>query len=168
MRSRIIRSWGGSQALRDCLASLLAMEAIRPSSEIYIISPWISNSPVIDNRHNKFSNIFPFIESKTIYLSDILLTYSWRGSKVRLICNPESKVTRDFLRLLGDKVQHKVLTDNHEKGMVTDNFYLHGSMNFTFSGMHINGECIRVTTGMSDISSALISARSRWEESIST
>ncbi|GBF31833.1 aspartokinases [Desulfocucumis palustris] len=166
MYSRVIRSQGGSQALKDCLASLLALEAIRPSREIYIISPWISNAEIITDHHSKFANLFPFITSKKITLADILLTFAWRGSTVRLICNPSQKSTSEFLGLLGGKVEHKVLSDNHEKGMVTDNFYLHGSMNFTYSGIYINGECVRITTEQPDISSALISVRARWEESV--
>lgn len=166
MHSRVLRSQGGSQALKDCLVSLLTLEEVRPSREIYIISPWISNAVVIEDHHSKYTNLFPFITSKKITLADILLTYVWRGSIVRLICNPSQKYTRDFLDLLGNQVEYRVLNDNHEKGMVTDNFYLHGSMNFTYSGIYINGECIRITTEQPDISSALISVRARWEESI--
>lgn len=165
MYSRIIRSQGGSQTLKDCLVSLLALEAICPSKEIYIISPWISNAEIIADHHSKFTNLFPFIVSKKITLADILLTYVWRGSIVRLICNPEHKSTKSFLEILGNRVEYKTLTDNHEKGMVTDNFYLHGSMNFTYSGIYINGECVRITTEQPDINSALISVRARWEES---
>jgi len=165
MSSRVIRSHGGSRILIDCLSSLLALEAVSPSEEIYIISPWISNSPIIDNRYNAFVDVFPFIESKIVYLADILKTFLWRGSKVRLICNPGHKQTKEFLDMLGSRAKYRNLTDNHEKDMITDNFYLHGSMNFTFSGININGECIRVTTKRADISSAVISARSRWEES---
>ncbi len=166
MYSRVVRSQGGSQALTDCLASLLALEAVYPSREIYIISPWISNAEIIADHHSKFTNLFPFITSRKITLADILLTYVWRGSTVRLICNPGQKSTREFLELLGSQVEYKVLSDNHEKGMVTDNFYLHGSMNFTYSGIYINGECVRITTEQADISSALISVRARWEESV--
>lgn len=165
MYSRVIRSQGGSQALKDCLVSLLALEAIYPSREIYIISPWISNAEIISDHHSKFTNLFPFVTSKKITLSDVLLTYVWRGSTVRLISNPANKSTQDFLELLGNQVEYKALNDNHEKGMVTDNFYLHGSMNFTYSGIYINGECVRITTEQSDINSALISVRARWEES---
>jgi hypothetical protein len=165
MYSRVIRSQGGSQALKDCLASLLTLEAVQPSKEIYIISPWISNAEIIIDYHSKFADLFPFNTSKKITLADILLTYVWRGSTVRLICNPNQKSTSEFLELLGRQVEYKVLSDNHEKGMVTDNYYLHGSMNFTYSGIYINGECVRITTEQPDISSALISVRARWEES---
>ena len=166
MSSRLIYSQGGNQALRDCLISMFSLEVIHPSKEIYIISPWITNAEIIDDQHLHFGNLFPFASSKKITLADILLTFAWRGSSVRLICDPDNQYTKEFLALLGNQVECKVLDENHEKGMMTDNFYLHGSMNFTYSGIYINGERVRVTTKQSDINSALISVRARWEESI--
>lgn len=164
MPSRIIRSHGGSQILLDSLVSLLTLEAMNPSKEIYIISPWLSNSPLTDNRNNKLSTICPFLNTRTVYLSDLLFTYAWRGTKVRLICKPEHKYTHDFLNLMGDKVEYRVLDDNHEKGLFTNMFYLHGSMNFTFYGINVNSECIRVTTEQAEVNAALLAARARWEE----
>jgi hypothetical protein len=166
MPSRMIRSHRDSQMLKDSLSSFLSLEMVKPSKEIYIISPWIGNSPIFDNTYNQFKDMFPFVESNTIYLSDVLLTLSWFGSKVRLICNPDHKHTGDFIQLLGNKVEYRLLEDNHEKGLFTENFYLHGSMNFTYFGININGECIRITTTTSEVNSAFISARSRWEESV--
>lgn len=169
MPNRMIRSHRESRILVDSLATLLSLEGIMPSKEIYIISPWISNSPIIENDYNKFLDIFPFSQGNRIYLADILCTYIFKGSKVRLICNTDNKSTKEFINQIkrnpqGEKIEIRRLRDNHEKGMVTDNFYLHGSMNFTFSGININGENIRIVTEQPDINSALLSVRSRWEE----
>ena len=164
MPSRIIRSHRGAKVLKDCLTSLMAMEAVQPSEEIYFISPWMTNSPVIDNSCNNFSALFPFSDSRILYLADILLTFSWAGSKVRLISNLDDSRTADFLKILGDKVECRMLENNHEKGMVTANFYLHGSMNFTFSGININGESIRITTERPEVNAAMLSVRERWKE----
>ncbi|MFW6030291.1 MAG: phospholipase D-like domain-containing protein DpdK [Halanaerobiales bacterium] len=167
MSSRIIRSNGGSKLLLDNLSSLLISESINPSEEIYIISPWITNYPLINNENNKCSSIFPFAESNQIYLADIIETWAWKGSKVRIICDPNNKWTQGFIDLLDNKVgniEYKILEDNHEKGFVTDNFYIHGSMNFTYSGIFINGERIRITSNRSEISEVLISIKARWKD----
>lgn len=166
MPSRMIRSHRGSQTLKDSLSSYFALEMVKPSKEIYLISPWIGNSPIFDNSYNQVSDLFPFAESKTIYLSDVILALTWLGCKVKLICNPEHKNTGEFLNLLGNKVEYRLLEDNHEKGLISENFYLHGSMNFTYFGININGECIRITTNVNEINSASISVRARWEEAI--
>jgi len=164
MSSRIIRSHRGAKVLKDCLTSILALEATRPSDEVYIISPWMSNSPVVDNTGDNFSALFPFANSRIVYLADMLMTFAWAGSKVRLISNLDDPRTSDFLHLLGDSIEYKMLQDNHEKGMITSNFYLHGSMNFTYSGININGESIRITTEGPEVSKAMLAVRERWKE----
>jgi len=165
MASRIIRSHRGSQYLLDTLVSFIALEAIKPSREIYIVSPWISNAPLINGVTQGLRDVFPFAITETIRLADVLGMFAWAGSKIRLICDPSTSRTQELLAILGTRVEYRALSDHHEKGFVTDNFYIHGSMNFTFNGIHINGECVRVTTDLPEISSALLAARSRWEES---
>lgn len=164
MLSRTIRSHGGTQSLKDCLSTLLSLEIIEPSQEIYLISPFLSNTPIMDNRFKQYSDLLPIVEGNFIYLSDIIKTLAWKKVKIRIICNPERKETKDFLKLLGSDVEIRELKNNHEKGLVTSNFYIHGSMNFTYSGININGENVRVTFLTAEVNQALMSARARWEE----
>jgi len=163
--SRIIRSHGGSYALLDALASLFILEAMQPGTELYLISPWLSNSRIIENSYGRVGQVFPFLNGDMVYLADFLSTCAWRGCKVRLICNPEHRITMDFIRSLGANIETRVLTDNHEKGLIGSHFYIHGSMNFTYHGIYINGESVRITTDTAEVNSALLSARMRWEES---
>lgn len=169
MTSRMIRSHGGAQVLKDCLISLFAIELLKPSKEIYLISPWVSNSPLLDNRHGAFDCLFPQISSSVIRLADVLETMADQGSRVRLICDLQDENTRRFRDQLGSRtrINFRQLYNNHEKGLFTDHLYLHGSMNFTFRGIHINGECIRITTSPSYVKQAMLSARARWEEALS-
>jgi len=160
----MIRSHGGSSQLLDCLGSLLALEAVAPGKEIYVISPYISNAPIFENSRHYWSALFPLAGSGVIYFADILEMFAWRGSKVRLICEPAHSQTREFLQAYGKSFENRSLRDNHEKGLITGSFYLHGSMNFTYSGVKINGERVEIKTGRPDISAALIAARARWEE----
>jgi PLD-like domain len=164
MYNRVIRSHGGSQALKDCLISLFVSETANPSREIYLISPFLSNSPIINNEFGQYTDMFPLLESKLVLLSDILKTLVWKGSTVRVICDPDREETKRFLQELQGKVECKRLTNNHEKGLVTSRFYLHGSMNFTYRGININGEKINITTDISEINQAIMSAQARWEE----
>ncbi|WHY58649.1 phospholipase D-like domain-containing protein DpdK [Peribacillus simplex] len=163
MHNRTIRSHNSSVTLIDCLASIFSLEAVLPSKEIYLISPFLSNSPLIRNRLGQYSDLFPMIEGKIIYLSDILNTLSWKGSKIRIICDPNRVETKRFISQLNE-VEIKKLNNNHEKGLMTSHIYLHGSMNFTFSGININGENIRITSDRSEVNQALLAARTRWEE----
>ncbi|MCS0674472.1 phospholipase D-like domain-containing protein DpdK [Cytobacillus firmus] len=165
MSSRIIRSFGGSHVLRDYLVSLFVAEAMNPSKELYLISPFLSNSPLIENKHNQYTDVFPLIKSKTIYLSDILTTFAWKGMSVRIICDNEREETKPLIHALRDHVEFRKLEQNHDKGLVTSNVYIHGSMNFTYSGIYLNKESLRTTNVSSDINEAIIAFRQRWEES---
>lgn len=164
MAKRMIWSHGGSSRLIDCFGSLLALEALSPGKEIYLISPYISNAPILDNNRHFWSTLFPLTGAGVIYLADILAMFVWRGSKVRLICDPEHHQTQDFLKTYGKGFNYRQLKGNHEKGLITGSFYLHGSMNFTYYGIRINSERVEIKTDSADISAALLAARARWEE----
>lgn len=168
MANRIIRSNKQSTILSDSLASLLILEAINPSKEIYIISPWITNSKILDNSNNDYSDLFHLAQGSNINLIDILNTYAFLGSKIKIICNRNEPSTQEFIKLVKtrnyENIEFRYLDRDHEKGMVTENFYIHGSMNFTFNGIHINGEKVRITTDTHDINSATLDVRARWEE----
>lgn len=162
--NRIIRSFGGSHVLKDYLVSLFIAESMNPSKELYLISPFLSNSPLIENRHNQYTDVFPMIKSKSIYLSDILSTLAWKGMSVRIICDHEREETKPLIDSLYNQVEFRKLESNHDKGLVTSNVFVHGSMNFTYSGIFLNKESVRTTTDPSDVNGALIAFRQRWEE----
>jgi len=44
------------------------------------------------------------------------------------------------------------LEQEHGKALVADNWALHGSMNFTYSGVEINGEIVTFTTDADQVS----------------
>lgn len=167
MLSRMIRSTEGSTALRDMLVSLLITECMNPGKELYLISPYLSNVSLIDNRLGNYGDLFPFASGRHIHLSDILLSLTRKGTAVRIICDPKRPETRPFYAKLRQDIPFRVLNENHEKGLFTEHFYIHGSMNFTHRGVHVNKENVRTTRKTSEIWSALIAARERWEEAVS-
>jgi phosphatidylserine/phosphatidylglycerophosphate/cardiolipin synthase-like enzyme len=50
----------------------------------------------------------------------------------------------------------------HTKGMLTDGFFLAGSMNFTFNGITVNEETLIYETDPEIISEQKLTFRSRW------
>ena len=163
MSNRIIKSHGGSFRLLDALKSLIILEVLNPSEEIYFFSPWITNAPIIKNR-KKVNDLFPFAEGENITLKRFIRHCIWRGSRVRIISKVEGENTKIFYNDLKKEIDFKRLKQEHEKGLITDNFYIHGSMNFTYSGIYINGEKVRITTEESEINQALLSAKAMWED----
>lgn len=164
MYSRTVRSHRGSHTLKDMLLSLFTAELIQPSREIYLISPFMSNVPFLNNRFGHYTDLFPLVKSKQIYLSDILSALQWKGADVRVICDPNRNETQPLISELREIVSFRRLEENHEKGLFTDHFYIHGSMNFTYRGVYVNKENVRSTWEPNEVSMALLSARARWEE----
>lgn len=166
MYSRIVRSTSGNHCLRDFLVSLFIAELMNPGEELYLISPYLSNIPFIDNDLDQYSDVFPLKTSRQLYLSDILQTLAWKGTNVRIICDPSRSETKQLYNVLRDVAEFRVLEDNHEKGLFSEHVYVHGSMNFTYRGVFVNKENVRSTWQPSEVYQALIAARERWEDSM--
>lgn len=166
MANRIIKSSARTSALQlaDCLQSLFALELLAPSREMYLISPWISDMPLLPNRFGQFRALMPDLEQPSLSLLDLLTTLSDRGSAVRILYRAWQRQTEDFLRRLSPPVEWRSSDTLHEKGLVTTHFYLRGSMNFTYSGVNLNDETVELTTDPETVALALIEARQRWEE----
>lgn len=126
---------------RSAMATLLLLDdASRP---IYICSPWISDFVVFENRFGEFSHLLPVIEEQRgIRFSDCLRQLAYLH-QVRIISR-RTEVTLNFLSnpgLVNDGLSYVFADDDlHEKGFLTPIFYFEGSMNLTYSGVHINKE----------------------------
>ncbi|GCE23219.1 phospholipase D-like domain-containing protein DpdK [Dictyobacter kobayashii] len=153
---------GGSVQLTNCLHSLFALELLSPSPEIYLISPWISNVPLMNNRFGQFRILVGDTEEGELRLATVLSILADRGSKVRIIYRPHPQ-TEEFLSVLPSTIEYRKSMTLHAKGLITKHCYLRGSMNFTYSGVNLNDEEIELTTNLTDVSYALIEAQQRWE-----
>ncbi len=168
MSNRIIKSRarGSSIQLIDCLSSLLTLELFSPGKELYLISPWLSNVPLIDNRYGQFRAIAGEYNKPTLYLVDILRLLAERGTAVRVLyLSPAKDMTGIFLRGIQDveNIEHRGFRRLHEKGLITSHFYLRGSMNFTYSGINLNQESVELTTDEAAVWQALQEAQMLWE-----
>ena len=152
-----------SPQLTDCLCSLLALELLSPSPELYLFSPWLSDMPLLSNTFGQFRAIIPEATEGQVRLAVILATLAERGAQVRLLCRPDQPTTEDFLRKLPPTIVVKQANTLHEKGLISSHFYLRGSMNFTFSGVNLNDEHVELTTDPEQVALALLEAQQRWE-----
>lgn len=162
-RSIMSKARSGSVQLTDCLSSLLALELMYPGPEIYLISPWISNVPLLSNRFGQFRPVMDDGRKGDLRLAAILSLLAERGVKVRVMCRSRHQQTEEFLNLLPESVERRMSETLHEKGLISYHFYLRGSMNFTYSGVNLNDERVELTTDLQDVALALFEARQRWE-----
>lgn len=164
MSSRIIRQ-GEEQTLQDYLISMFAVELFQPSNEIYFMFPYLGNSPIADNCFSQYSALFPISHGSMIRMADILDVLAFKGTEVKIICNPEHEETRSLINRLNGKVHFKNLTDSYDQMIVSEKIYLQGSIKFTEEDININQDIIRVTNAPPEVSKALLTAREHWKES---
>jgi hypothetical protein len=165
--------------LRNVLSSAIACLLIRKEyvggRSIYVCSPWISDFPVFDNRYGQFGDLLPRFRSVSrIRFGDVLLQLS-ESMPVRII-SKDTEATRQFIatrpgftQAISVRIADASL---HEKGLLSPIFYLEGSMNLTYSGVHLNQEKVSYHAGkepetVARISSAYLELDRRWERLLS-
>jgi phosphatidylserine/phosphatidylglycerophosphate/cardiolipin synthase-like enzyme len=141
------RTRGHSVHLMNRLSSLLVSELLSPGRELYLISPWLSNMVIIDNRFAQYRALLRDLDKEELRLADILHLLAQRGTTVHIIARPDHALTKDFLQGLP---KHKGISwrfniKEHEKGLISPHFCLSGSMNFTYSGVNINKERVELS-----------------------
>jgi hypothetical protein len=158
------------QLFRSAMASLLLLD--RATRPIYVCSPWISDFVVFENRFGEYGRLVPKADERTtIRLSDCLRQLA-QIHEVRVISR-RTEVTIAFLanpRLAEDGVAAVMADDDlHEKGFLSPIFYFEGSMNITYSGVHINREKLLYHAGSDSevsrrMSQAYLELDRRWQQ----
>ena len=166
MKPRLIRrSHSQSRsAVSDLLQTAFVGEFLAPSPSLYLYSPWVTDFPVIDNRSGRFNYLDPDWPASQIRLSAVLRALLRRSVQLHLAFRPDHHQD-EFQRRLrtaadDDGTSGLIVVRNgtrrehsrgHEKALIAERWALHGSMNFTYSGVEINGELVSFTTDLSDI-----------------
>lgn len=167
---RYIYSRFGARHVADLLQSIFAAEILRPSSRLWIISPWISDIPVLDNRANTFSSLVPEWARSRVHLSMVLEWLLDRGTIVHVATRSNEEHNRDFVsRLESLSVGRSGMrlhrtAELHDKGILGDGYHLAGSMNFTHSGISINDEALQFTTDPANVAAQRVAFQSRWKD----
>ena len=154
--SRDIWSHGSGTQLSDLLSSCLATLLLLPptDSPVYFNSPWISDFPLLQNQFKQFSSLFPHLDARSeIRFSDVLQAISTR-MPVRIV-TVANEVSKNFVLSSAISECSAISTRfapeaHHEKGILTPWFYIEGSMNITFHGVHVRGEKITYHTASFD------------------
>ncbi len=148
---RIFRSHVTSQdVVRELLQIMCLAELMAPSHEVWLVSPWISDFVLLDNRSGRFDAINPQWQRREIRLVDLTLQLITNGTQVIVVTRPDSH-NQTFLGRLCDRAHESGLEDRlqvfsreglHTKGILTERALLLGSMNLTYSGLELNEEAV--------------------------
>jgi phosphatidylserine/phosphatidylglycerophosphate/cardiolipin synthase-like enzyme len=156
-RQFLSSSSGARREIRELLQTLFVGEIIAPSRCIWLVSPWLRDIEVIDNRSGAFRALDSDWERRWIRLSDVLRNLLGRGCHVVVATRPledNLRVITTFRDALRDQAPELVVhtpSELHAKGLLGDTFCLSGSMNFTFSGLDYQTEMLTLQTDPAEV-----------------
>ena len=172
MTTRRERTYGNglSPVVADILQLVFGLELLDPSRIVWLVSPWVGDIPVLDNRSGAFTAVGPGWPLRTVTMSEALGACVERGATVTLVTREEPANTA-FLQAF-DRIgarfpgRCRAVYDPkvHEKALVTSHAYVSGSMNFTFSGQMANRELIELETDPAEVNRALLQLASRYPD----
>jgi hypothetical protein len=160
MTRRTIFKRAGSAHAARLLQSVFACEYVAPSSLVTIVSPWISDMPLLDNRAGGFQGLQPDWPAVHVPLSGVLIGLAERGVEVRVLTRPrDSTPMLDKLRALAEARSAPLFVRTgeltlHAKGIAGDHYRILGSMNLTTSGVMFNDEQLEYSSDPEDVAEA--------------
>ena len=172
MRTRNLRTtaYASREELADALQALFVSELLTPSTPLWIVTPWISDVVVIDNRAARFTGLLPEMPRRQIRLAETLVSQLQRGGALVIACRPDEH-NRTFTEQLaerardagvGHRLLHQYSADLHEKGVLTGQLLLSGSMNLTYNGLRRLEESILLTDDQDAVARARHAYEDRW------
>jgi phosphatidylserine/phosphatidylglycerophosphate/cardiolipin synthase-like enzyme len=149
---RIFKSAVTSQNLvRELLQFILLGEILAPGERrFWLVSPWISDVVLLDNRAGGFNAVNPEWTSGEIRLVQILTDLMSRGVPLGVATSLDSH-NDAFLARLREASEQLGLLDRlevvrrpslHTKGVLSFRGLLSGSMNLTYNGLELNDEMV--------------------------
>jgi PLD-like domain len=168
MSKRYLKGPSPVNEIKDLLTSLLVTEMLSPGKRIWLSSPWISDVFLLDNSYREYQGLIPDQPSNWP-LSRILAHCATRDTIVRIMTrkpNAGRPGTDQFLKNLKSlepSIEVKFDEELHEKGFLTETFYLEGSMNFTYNGLNINREAVTLETSPKEIARQHVEYEGYWK-----
>jgi phosphatidylserine/phosphatidylglycerophosphate/cardiolipin synthase-like enzyme len=149
----------GVVTIQELLQSMFVAELLISKGELWLVSPWISNVVLIDNRSGNFDALNPEWGRREVRLVDVLVALMTRGATVRIVTR-DDETNRPLINKLGEVAAQLALEHQlsitlrgklHTKGVLLSTSLLMGSMNLTYNGMEINDEWIEFSLDTEDL-----------------
>jgi hypothetical protein len=148
---------GGRGAVFEIVEAAFAAELLAPGPRFWVVSPWLSDVPVLDNSSGGYTTVCPDFARSRIPVSHVLAELVLRGTHVYVVTRPDEggSVVRAVRSIAGEpaitRLHHVLKSDLHVKVMLGDAMALRGSMNLTFSGTELLDELESFTTDPKEI-----------------
>lgn len=167
---RIFKSTVTSQNLiRELLQMMFLGELLAPGAErAWLVSPWISNIVLFDNRAGGFNTVNPEWGNREIRLVEVIAAMMARGTALGIATSLDTHNDPLIAALtvvadeagLADKLSIVRRQHLHIKGALLKRGLLTGSMNLTYSGLELNDEMVVYDTTPKTLAEARINFES--------
>lgn len=161
-----------AREVENLLQSILTAELLAPSEVTWLVSPWITDIDVLDNTTGSFSGVDPTWGRREISLVEALIALLRRGGRLVVATRTDEHNLRFVRRLkaasegAGAVARLLIRLDDrerlHEKGLLGDDYYLSGSMNFTYNGVRLNDETVRLDLAEATVAQARLNFRQNY------
>jgi phosphatidylserine/phosphatidylglycerophosphate/cardiolipin synthase-like enzyme len=149
---RIFKSAVTSQNLiRELLQLMFLGEYLAPGGDrAWLVSPWVSNVVLLDNRAGSYSSINPDWRQGEIRLAELMTDLMARGTSLGLATSRDAH-NEPFIERLTTAAQENAVAEKltvvrrqhlHTKGILVKRGLLTGSMNLTYRGLELNDEVV--------------------------
>jgi len=170
---RIFKNAVTSQNLvRELLQWMLLGELMAPGGQrLWLVSPWISNVVVLDNRAGGFNGVNPEWGAREIRLVEIAVQLMARGCSLAVATSLDDHNV-GFIDALSEGAAEIGLIEQlriirrenlHTKGILLSRGLLTGSMNITYRGLELNDEAVIYDTSTESVAQARINFESYLE-----
>jgi hypothetical protein len=117
---------------------------------------------VLASPFGQFRALMPELGRSELRLGDVLDILAARGSAVRVLYRAGDTQTEAFVARLAPQVERRSVPQLDERGLITERFYLRGSLEFDIGGVGAGSESVEVSTDPADVSMALLDAEELW------
>lgn len=157
-----------SRPMQDVLQTLFLAELLSPSPQLWLLTGWVSDLEVVDNRARAFAGVRPDWPSAQIRLSSVIEALVSRGANVAIVLRQVDH-NQTFLRRL-EEIQRTargqlgiaVREAAHEKSIVGEDYVFGGSMNLTNSGLTSNDEHMLLRVDPAAAARRRLALQQRW------
>jgi hypothetical protein len=171
--SRVIRKsqTRSSTEAASLLANIFTAELVSPSECIWLVSPWISDIPIVDNEVGAFDPLSRW-GPRSVRLAEVLATLASFGSSVVIGTTADPRNDEFIGHLngraaeLGAMNKVRIARDPanmlHEKAITGDDYAVVGSMNITWYGVNLREEYLELRTEEDFVARARLDAMDRF------
>jgi phosphatidylserine/phosphatidylglycerophosphate/cardiolipin synthase-like enzyme len=155
--------------VNELISAALVSELLEPSRDLWLVSPWISDIAVLDNRDQHLDPVLGDLYVREVYLSEVLAMLARGGSTLHVAVRPDEHNTAFLERLernLGEPLDLHRGDDLHEKTLCGDEWVITGSMNFTWNGLAVNDEAVTYTVDRKLAAQTRLDLEHRWLRSV--